>query len=1165
MSSSELVKLRVEEDTPHRGKEIRYPKEFAVIDITTKSRQTLNVQGLKDNMLSLNGDITFLENGDLAIAKPDSVFRAYIFSKLKFNGKYQWTCKNSIELEKNDSNRYNKCKINKNGTLFIYFLKPHVITQWNLITRKFEMQYILNSNLRLQLCYNRFEMNSDNTLLAITFYIKSRGRAVYVYSTISGIEIANKTFSESFSLHKFCFIGSKEKERLFISFWNGKTKNYIIYILNPLTHTFDESPDTNILHDILSQNYEVINDYIIKIDKNELSIKRLSQNENWKNHLQSKERYVDSIFFNTKEIKQFILSILERYKSNQFLTQSYSDVSKEYPGVACTWIVTNKYNEYNKHSDTTLKAQIKSNLTETSAANFNSNDSADSYNLEIKVLKNDDIIFVSSSGIRIFSVNSEKNSIELIYFWKEDIQKISTQKAQQSINKHLISFKNKLDIDIVILPAPIFGIWVNCFDTLKNNEIALKLYGKEILQHSGRKTNLHNETNVILDDCYKYSISMFENGDINNFLLFISQIAFALVELEKYNKNLKATENFLLKINLLIINDIYIKYINDYSLLSHLQYYGIYVHSYLSNTSFFDYLLFWISENWSLLKNNYPKIYKILKSPYLFYLSYFTIYPQKTIRLMFPLLNFATYSQNYSYNELFSLYNNSFTSLDISDYYKWWNIKALINFKWNTYGKLYYFLIWIIYSIFMYCFLIVSTISKSEISWNNQVILLIITIFLGFIHFIFEVRQFIHKPMHYITSSWNWFDLAAILFPTITSIIWIYDITIPVWIITISVFLLEIKFLLFFRVLQYFGTYFAIMIGVAQKIFSFLVVLGILVLAFAHSLHILLRPTTKYSYNQPSYTDDSNNPWNLVSTYQFISSNSTVEGSSLVEIPDDNTNMFALFSTSLLAVYFMLTGDSSAVSSWVYKNNWMLVFLMVIFSFFTTIYLLNLFITLLGAAVDETNNEESFLHLKCEILSEIELFWMLPYQRRKKNWFLDILYYEASVHELKKYLKKSTEDEEIFENLLPSVKKKLQDLFPEIKELTEIKYSNKEIKDSKEEIKDTIKAQKDELVNDLKAQIDKSLKAQIDESLKAQIDELLKTQKDESLKDLKAQMDESLKNLKDQIDESLKDKLKAQIDESLADRLKIQIDEALKDPIDKFNKLIEFIEKKESE
>ncbi|RIB10602.1 hypothetical protein C2G38_2105592, partial [Gigaspora rosea] len=154
----------------------------------------------------------------------------------------------------------------------------------------------------------------------------------------------------------------------------------------------------------------------------------------------------------------------------------------------------------------------------------------------------------------------------------------------------------------------------------------------------------------------------------------------------------------------------------------------------------------------------------------------------------------------------------------------------LINFKWNVYGRFYYFILWVLYSIFMCCFLIVSTIPSHKISWNNQAILLTATIIFGFIRFIFEVRQFIHKPIAYIASPWNWFDS--------------------------------------------FGIYFAIMIGVAQKVFSFLIVLGIMVLAFAHSLHLLLRPTS----------------------------------------------------------------DSSSVSSWALKNNWTLAFLLVIFSFFTTIY-----------------------------------------------------------------------------------------------------------------------------------------------------------------------------------------------------------------------------------
>ncbi|RIB15921.1 hypothetical protein C2G38_1550039 [Gigaspora rosea] len=207
----------------------------------------------------------------------------------------------------------------------------------------------------------------------------------------------------------------------------------------------------------------------------------------------------------------------------------------------------------------------------------------------------------------------------------------------------------------------------------------------------------------------------------------------------------------------------------------------------------------------------------------------------------------------------------------------------------------------------MSCFLIVSTIPENTISWYYQAIFLMSTIFFGFIHLIFEARQCIHKPIFYLASLWNWFDLAAILIPTITSFIWLCDKKPQIWIITIASFLLEIKFLLFFRALKYFGKYFAIMIGVAQQVFSFLAILGILVLAFAHSLHLLLRPTSEYSYDQPSNTNDANNPWNLVPTYKFISSNSAIGELSLIEIPNDNTNLFTMFSTSILAVYFMLT------------------------------------------------------------------------------------------------------------------------------------------------------------------------------------------------------------------------------------------------------------------
>ncbi|RIB04599.1 hypothetical protein C2G38_2048308 [Gigaspora rosea] len=188
-----------------------------------------------------------------------------------------------------------------------------------------------------------------------------------------------------------------------------------------------------------------------------------------------------------------------------------------------------------------------------------------------------------------------------------------------------------------------------------------------------------------------------------------------------------------------------------------------------------------------------------------------------------------------------------------------------------------------------------------------------------------------------------------------------------------------------------------------------------------------IKATSEYSYDQPNFSDDANNPWNLVPTYQFISSNGSVGKSTLIETPDNSTNLFTMFSTSVLAVYFMLTGDLSYVSSWVLKNSWTLAFLLVIFSFFTTVYLLNLFISLLGNAIDYRNNEESFLQLRGEISTEIELFWMLPHQRRKPNWFPEILWYRASVKELKKYIESVEDKKSLDPKILKITKTKTED------------------------------------------------------------------------------------------------------------------------------------------
>ncbi|KAF0416730.1 transient receptor potential cation channel subfamily a member 1-like [Gigaspora margarita] len=865
------------------------PYDFEIIDITTKSRQVLNAPGLKGHMYLS----TFLDNGDLAISGRRKCI--YIFSKSKSNNNNkQWTCKSIFNELKNCDQLF----IFKNGKLLSLSEMPYVIMQWNLETRELEMQYILNWNIIMYTL--GMKMNNDNTLLAIASYTLNDETLIYVYSTESGIAVANNSFKET--LHNFCFIGSKE-EQLHFSGPRHNKKSYNSYILNPYTL---KPPKAYVLHDIYSPTYEnyedypinIISDFIITIENSNLSIQRLSHNKSWQNHLQYKEHHVGSTLFNIKEVNQIILDTLEKFKSNQNLTQKYSDKPKQLPyGNLYTWIIETvpRGNEYK----TTLKASIdgKSNGMRDIWA---SADNDNGYTLESEVLKNGDIIFICSDGIYIFAINFKEKTPSLIYSWKDEKDKfeVETETPQESIKRHLTSFNSLIEENInslkfKFLPPPIIDMFM--INDLINNELTVKLYGKDmfsqLIQYENKfKYSMKSVIQDLLDKCFEYSLTKFRGGDIYNFILFISQVTSTLIILEKYNKNLRVTEKFLSKINLLV-PDNYYKAVDNDSSLFHLQHCEIYYPSTLSVISSLNYLLFWISEKCDSLKKNYPRIYNILTIPYSYYSSS-TIYSQKTVKLIFPLLNFATYSEDYSFLEIFYLYDNAFTLLSTPDYYKWWNIKALINFKWNTYGRRYYFMIWAIYLIFMCCFLIVATISEN-VSLNYQVILLKATIFLGFVHLIFEARQCAHNFVNYITSPWNWFDLAAILFPTITSFIWLYYKILPTWIITIAVFLLEIKFLLYFRALKYFGKYFAIMIGVAQQVFSFLIILGIIVLAFAHSLHILLRPTSEYSYNQPSYTDDINNPWNLVSTYKFISSNGTIGDSLFIETPDDNTNLFA--------------------------------------------------------------------------------------------------------------------------------------------------------------------------------------------------------------------------------------------------------------------------------
>ncbi|POG71254.1 hypothetical protein GLOIN_2v1608640 [Rhizophagus irregularis DAOM 181602=DAOM 197198] len=153
----------------------------------------------------------------------------------------------------------------------------------------------------------------------------------------------------------------------------------------------------------------------------------------------------------------------------------------------------------------------------------------------------------------------------------------------------------------------------------------------------------------------------------------------------------------------------------------------------------------------------------------------------------------------------------------------------------------------------------------------------------------------------------------------------------------------------------------------------------------------------------------------------------------MIQTPDKNTNMFIDIRTSLFAIYLFLAGDSSALSNWSYADNPSIAILIVLFSLLVVVYLMNLLIGLLNIAIEEDNNRVSYLIQKAEvnnILAEIEIFYLLPHQKRWQTWFPEVIHYYADADktriEIERLIKEGEWDNKEFIKMQEKLLEKLQ-------------------------------------------------------------------------------------------------------------------------------------------
>ncbi|GET00344.1 hypothetical protein GLOIN_2v1874127 [Rhizophagus clarus] len=569
--------------------------------------------------------------------------------------------------------------------------------------------------------------------------------------------------------------------------------------------------------------------------------------------------------------------------------------------------------------------------------------------LEIRLFTDNDIILITTIGILIYHFNENEESISLNYWNYLELTYPSVSRFYERLdnfNDFKVLLRPYTSQNNLLLPShesfKTSDDWISYVNDNKEN---LLKYGNKLLSFAIKEHRLD-----LIEKIYKECMNRFEE-DLGNNCMFLSIITSTMPLLNKH----------------------YPEYVLRYS---------------LETTMIIDRPMYSIEDqqnNLHLYSFQYLQLVAKEKIP--------------MITFMVPYIKFVNYPRCYNwFFELFKPQPSPFVESVSRDIYKTWNGEAIINFKWNTYGKYYYIMIWIGFMTYLGCFTAAATIPQQYIDDDIQKKLLIASIILGFIHLSFEIRQFIYNPLKWFRDFWNFFDVIAYLLPIYTSIHWLQINEMNDKIISLlsfSCLFLDLKFLLFFRAFEYFGVYFAIIINT-------------------------------YSIN-----NDPNNPWNLAITYNQIFENGTVDSNPfLIQPPNGNTNMFVDFRTSLFAMYKFLTGDSSALSNWPYMSNAPLAILIVLFSLLIVVYLMNLFIGLLNNAIEKDHDRVSYLMQKAEILAEIELFYMLPYQRRQKDWFPEVIYYYASLDDIQKEVKKMTKRNEWNQiNAFPKLK---QDLLKKI-------------------------------------------------------------------------------------------------------------------------------------
>ncbi|RUP50845.1 hypothetical protein BC936DRAFT_137459 [Jimgerdemannia flammicorona] len=292
--------------------------------------------------------------------------------------------------------------------------------------------------------------------------------------------------------------------------------------------------------------------------------------------------------------------------------------------------------------------------------------------------------------------------------------------------------------------------------------------------------------------------------------------------------------------------------------------------------------------------------------------------------------------------------------------------KAVIDHKWNTFARYYYFVILILYISYATLYLVAVSFRPSKLSEPSikYTILVLSAVFLA----IFDIRQMRVRwnSRTYWSSFYPWIDRTAFVLVFVSTILSSPDydqaINLQAW----TALTLWLFVVFNFRVFQGFGLFFTVLVQILSSVGWLVFIMTMVIFAFAHAAWILAQ---------------------------------------LPNAPDTN-NPFLSFENSLNAFWQFLCGDFALTDAWDAGNaKRSLNIMRVLFTSVSTIVLLNVLIAILNNVYTDSQEtaKKTWLRNRAEFIAMVEVFMLTPAQRQNRNWFPAVVFYEVVPDDFGKY------------------------------------------------------------------------------------------------------------------------------------------------------------------